>query len=398
MTTENATGDAPRLYQAVLTHLQTGLWNDIRNARTLAWMITGLLLSQRSTLPAWLPHIHSSATFAQSTERRCRRWLENPAIDCGSIYGPLVTRALRDWGQHTLILALDTSVLFEQFCLIRVSVLFRGRAVPLVSRVLEHQSAQVSTTQLLPVLAEVKGMLDFLGLHEVRLLADRGFCDTELMAWLRVCGWHYRIRIKSSLILAAPDGQRLCKVGEVRLSPRETRCFHNVTLTGRHFGPLHVALGRPTDGPEQWQVVSDEPSSIETFAEYGERFQIEEGFLDEKSGLFGLEDSKLRDAASLERLILVLAVATLLLVSEGIQIVQRGDRRVVDPHWQRALSYLKIGLRAVQYALSRGQEIFLRLTLQGEPDPESLSGRKRPHAAPQTTLEVGWQLVFRSPS
>ena len=398
MTTENAAGDAPRLYQAVLAQLQTGLWNDIRNARTLAWMVAGLLLSQRSFLPAWLPHIHSSATFAQSNERRLRRWLENPAIDPTTIYGPLVIRALRDWGGHTLILALDTSVLFEKFCLIRVSVLFRGRAVPLVSRVLEHPSAQVSTAQLLPVLAEVKGLLDFLGQPEVRLLADRGFCDTQLMAWLRVCGWHYRIRIKSSLILAAPDGQRLCKVGEVRLSPRETRCFHNVTLTGQHFGPVHVALGRPMDGPEQWQVVSDEPTSIETFAEYGERFQIEEGFLDEKSGLFGLEDSKLRDAASLERLILVLAVATLLLVSEGVQIVQRGDRRVVDPHWQRALSYLKIGLRAVQYALSRGQAVFLRLTLQGKPDPEPLSGRKRPHAVLQTTLEVGWQLVFRSPS
>lgn len=398
MKTENATGDAPRLYQAVLAHLQGGLWNDIRNARTLAWMVSGLLLSQRSTLAAWVPHIHSAATLAQSTERRVRRWLENPAIDCGSIYGPLVTHALRDWGGQTLILAMDTSVLFETFCLIRISVLFRGRAVPLVSHVLEHSSAQVSTAHLLPVLAEVKGMLNFLGLREVRLLADRGFCDTSLMAWLRVCGWHYRIRIKSSLILATPDGQRLCKVNEVKLAPRETRCFHNITLTGQHFGPVHIALGRPSDGPEQWQVVSDEPTSIKTFTEYGERFQIEEGFLDDKSSLFNLESSRLRDASSLERLILVLSVTTLLLVSEGMHTVQRGDRRRVDPHWHRALSYLKIGLRTVQYALSRGQGVFSRLSLQGGPDPEPPSERKRPHAAPQTLFEVGWQLVFRLPS
>lgn len=398
MRTENATGDAPRLYQAILPHLQHGPWNDVRNACTLAWMVTGVLLSQCPSLPAWLPHIHSRATFAQSTERRCRRWLENPAIDPGGIYGPLVTRALRHWGQSTLILALDTSMLFEKFCLIRVAVLFRGRAVPLVSQVIEHQSAQVSTAQLLPVLAEVKGLLDFLGIQDVRLLADRGFCDTELMTWFQLCGWHYRIRIKSSLIVAAPRGQRLCKVGEVRLSPRETRCFHNITLTGQHFGPVHVAVGRPTDGPEQWQVVSDEPTSIETFAEYGERFQIEEGFLDDKSGLFGLEDSRLRNAASLERLVLIISVATLLLVSEGLQVIQSGARRVIDPHWQRALSYLKIGLRAVQYALSRGQAVFTRLTLHGGPDPEPLGTRKRARPTPLTTLEVGWELVFRSPS
>ncbi len=398
MKNKNAAGDAPRLYQAILPHLHPALWNDVRNARTLAWMISGLVLSQSVSVPAWLPHIHSRAMVAQSTERRCSRWLENPAIDPGSIYGSLITRALQDWGSSTLTLALDTSVLFGSFCLIRIAVLYRGRAVSLVSRVLEHASAQVSTEQLLPVLAEVKGLLDFLGLHDVRLLADRGFCDTALMGWLRFCGWHFRIRIKSSLILASPDGHRVCTIGEIKLAARETRCFHNVTITGHRFGPVHVALGRPTDGPEQWQVASDEPTSLGTFAEYGERFQIEEGFLDDKSGLFGLEDSKLRDAASLERLILVISVATLLLVSEGLQIVQHGARRTVDPHWKRALSYLKLGLRGIQFALSRGLTVLTRLTLQGGADPASPGRRKKSQPSPVDALQCGWVLRFRSPS
>ena len=175
-------------------------------------------------------------------------------------------------------------------------------------------------------------MPDFLGLHEVRQQADRGFCDTDLISWLHVCRWHYRIRIKSSLILAAPDGQRLCKVSEIRLAARETRCFHNVTVTAQHFGLVHLALGRPTDSAEQWQVVSDEPTSIETLTEYGERFQIEDGFLDGRSGLFALESSRIRNAAGLERLIPTLSVAALLLVSEGLQVVVAGVRRVIDPH------------------------------------------------------------------
>ena len=396
MRNKNATGDAPRLYQAVLSHLQSCLWTDQRNAHTFAWMVTGLLFSQRASIPSWLPHVQSRANFAQSTERRIRRWLGNPAIDPISIYGPLITRALQDWGDQPLVVALDTSVLFERFCLIRIAVLFRGRAVPLATRVIEHSSAQVGIAHLLPLLAEVKGMLDCLGLHEVRLLADRGFCDTRLMAWLHACNWHYRIRIKSSLILVAPDGRRLCKVGEIRLAARETRCFHNVTITGQHFGPVHVAPGRPTDSLEQWQVVSDEPTSIETFTEYGERFQIEEGFLDDKSGLFALESSRIRDAAGLERLTLTLSVATLLLVSEGLQLVAAGARRAVDPHWTRALSYLKLGLRGMQYALSRGQAVFNRLTLVGETDPESPGLRNPTRSTPLATMQVGWELIFRS--
>ncbi|UQN09001.1 transposase [Deinococcus sp. QL22] len=356
MKTEDVTGDAPRLYQALLPHLHPALWNDVRNTRTLAWRVSGLVLSQSVSIPSWLPHIYSQATVAQTTERRCRRWLENPAIDPGSVDGPLITQALRDWGPHSLTLALDTSILFGRFCLIRVAV---------VPRVLEHASAQVSPEQLLPVLAEAKGLLDFLGLHDVRLLADRGCCDTALMGWLRVCGWHFRIRIKSNLILAAPDGQRVCTIGEIKLAVRETRFFHNVTLTGYRFGPVHVALGRLTDGPEQWQVVSDEPTGLGTFAASGERLQMEEGFLDDKSGLFGLENAKRRDAASLERLILVIAVATLLLVFEKLHIVQQGGRKTIDPHWNRALSSLKLGLRGCLFALSRGRAGLNRLTLQG---------------------------------
>ena len=396
MKNENVVGDAGRVYQAVRRYAEVLLWNDSRNADTFAWLITGLIQSQNSTLPEWISHRQSNAHFAQSRERQARRWLGNAKIDPVSIYGPLITSALRTWGEHRLVLALATSVLFEQFCLIRVAVLFRGRSVPLYSTVIEHASAQVSTARLLPVLAHVKGMLDFLGIGDVRLLADRGFCDVELMDWLWACGWHYRIRIKSSLILADPQGQRLCKVNEVKLAPRETRCFHNVTLTGQRFGPVHVVLGRPTDGPEQWQVVSDEPTGVETFAEYGERFQIEEGFLDDKSGLFGLEASRLRDAASLERLVLVISTATLFLVSEGLQMVEQGLRRRVDPHWRRALSYLKIGLRAVQYALGRGQAVFTRLGLHGGADPEPVGCRTPKQPDPRTAFDVGWTLVFRS--
>ena len=392
---ENVVGDAGRVYQAVRQYAERLLWNDSRNADTFAWLVTGLLQSQKSTLPEWISHRQSKAHFAQSRERQARRWLSNAKIDPVSIYGPLITSALRTWGEHRLVLALDTSVLHEKFCMIRVAVLFRGRAVPLYSTVIEHASAQVSTARLLPVLAHVKGMLDFLGMRDVRLLADRGFCDVELMDWLWACSWHYRIRIKSNIILADPQGQRLCKVNEVKLAPRETRYFHNVTLTGQRFGPVHVVLGRPTDGPEQWQVVSDEPTGVETFAEYGERFQIEEGFLDDKSGLFGLEASRLRDAASLERLVLVISTATLLLVSEGLRVVEQGLRRTVDAHWQRGLSYLKIGLRAVQYALARGQAVFTHLGLHGGADPEPVGCRTSKHPNPGIAFEVGWTLVFR---
>ncbi|WP_407542033.1 hypothetical protein Q0M94_17270 (plasmid) [Deinococcus radiomollis] len=92
---------------------------------------------------------------------------------------------------------------------------------------------------------------------------------------------------------------------------------------------------------------------------------------------------------------LVISTATLLLVSEGLQVVEWGLRRVVDPHWQRGLSYLKIGLRAVQYALERGHAGFTHIGLHGGADPEPVGCRTSKESDPQIAFDVGWTLVFR---
>src|SRR5437763_6825048 len=119
--------------------------------------------------------------------------------------------------------------------------------------------------------------------------------------------------------------------------------WHGVAMTDKHFGPVHLAVARPLGSEEYWYVISDEAADLKTFEEYGLRFDIEENFLDDKSNGFQLESSLIRSAEALERLCLVLAVTTLYLVWLGTFVVKHGKRRLVDPHWFRGLSYLKIG-------------------------------------------------------
>ena len=395
MKSELIVGDASRVYHSVLPHLLASLWTDVRNAQTCAWMVTGVLLARSSTPSDWVAGVLSKAQQAQSTERRFARWLNNEAIDPVGIYGPLVLRSLKSWGKSRLVLALDTSVLFEGWCWICVVIIYRGRAVPLSWRVIEHPSAQVSFTELAPLLADVQGMLEAQGVQDILLLADRGFADTTLMSWLKAAGWNYRIRIKANLKLYAPKGKLWCKVGEVALKPGEAKFYQGVYLTEAQFGPVHVAFAQPHDADDAWQVVSSEPTSLTTFEEYGWRFNIEEFFLDDKSGAFQLEDSHLRDAGKLERLLLVLALSLLMLVSQGTQIVAQGIRRTVDPHWQRGLSYLKIGWRSLNYALSRGLDLLTSLELLPGPDPEKIPPRKGDTRAGVFKLDTFWNLAFR---
>jgi len=357
----------PRLYSELVTLCgQPGQWRDVRHLQTLAWMVVGLIQAECVKLTAWIPFVQGRAQYAQSTQRRFRRWLAKQRIAVAPLYGPLIQQALQEWGTHTLYLALDTSMLWNQYCLIRLSVVYRGRAVPVVWEVIEHGSSSVPHAAYEALLAAVPPLLP--AESKVVFLADRGFADTELFAHLRRLGWHFRIRIKANFSILRP-GQPACKVEEFVLAPGRALCLHNVAITTEQFGPVSLALARHSSNGEYWSIVSDEPTGVQTFAEYGGRFTIEENFLDDKSNGFQLESSLVRDADALTRLCLVLAIATLYLVAQGTQVVAQQKRRWVDPHWLRGNSYLRIGWQWVKTALARGWELVATLHLSGSPDP-----------------------------
>lgn len=124
-------------------------------------------------------------------------------------------------------------------------------------------------------------------------------------------------------------------------------------------------------------ILSDEPTGPETLYEYGLRFHIEERFLDQKSNGFQWESSRLRDCFALQRLCFALAVATLALTCQGSTVVADGQRRRVDPHWQRGHSYARIGWDWLWYALARDLALLPRLTLTTAEDPERARASKR---------------------
>lgn len=370
--------NTPYLYNTLLDVLgQQSKWLDQRHRQTLAWMVMGLICSKTVSLGAWVPFVVTRARYAQSTVRRFSRWLNNNRIKPQTLYGPLIKQALINWVGKRVYIALDTSMLWNTYCMIRLSVIYRGRAVPLVWRVIEHGSAAVSLEAYQDLLDEANRLLPFAS--QVVFLADRGFADTQLMGYLRGMGWHFRIRIKSNFWIH-PSHLAPFQVGELALAPGHLRCWQDVEMTETHFGPVHLAVARPLGSDEYWYVISDEVAGLKTLEEYGLRFDIEENFLDDKSNGFQLEDSLIRSAQALDRLCFVLSITTLYLVSLGTAVVQQGKRRVVDPHWFRGASYFKIGWNWVLYALNRGYELYTTLYLSSEVDPEPAMASKKQDA------------------
>jgi Transposase DDE domain len=367
--------NTPYLYDTLVQVLrQHRNWLDLRHLKTLAWMMVGLIHSSSISLCAWAPFVVSRARYSQSTVRRFRRWLDNDKIEVHTLYGPLVQQALSGWGAKTLYVALDTSMLWNTYCMVRLSIIYRGRAVPLVWCVLEHGSAMVAYDVYQALLEKASTLVPCA--CKVVLLADRGFTDTELLRHLKRLGWHCRIRIKANFWIYWP-GHGGFQVRDIALGSGQARFWHDVLLTIKRYGPVHLAVARPLASDEYWYVISDELTDVQSLEEYGLRFDIEANFLDDKSNGFQLESSLIRSSEALERLCFVLAMTTLYLVSVGTAVVQQGNRRLVDPHWFRGLSYLKIGWKWVNYALSRGYELISRVSLSSAGDPEPAMASKK---------------------
>ncbi len=142
-----------------------------------------MICSECISLTKWGIYVRSRAQFAQSHQRRFSRWLHNSRINVQRIYSPLIAAALAKWNVSEMTLIEDTTMLWDEYCLIRLSIQYRGRAIPLVWRVLRHSSSSVGFEVYQGMLKRAARLVPT-GLS-VRFLADRGNASTKLMRYLR---------------------------------------------------------------------------------------------------------------------------------------------------------------------------------------------------------------------
>nr|WP_290228033.1 transposase [Trichocoleus desertorum] len=366
-----------RLYDALHDYLSQcqDLWRAVRHLQTLCWMMVGIIQSQQIHLNGFGVYVLSRATYAQSHQRRFRRWLSNRRIDVASMHQVLMAQALSQWSHERIYLSLDTTVLWNCFCLVWVGVVYRGRTLPIAWRVVAQSSSSVRLWTIQRVLRQSARLLPE-GVAVV-LLADRGFADGKLMKYLtQTLGWHFRIRIKSSFQFQLAG--RWHRVSSVRLQPGQAYFTPAVFLGKKKpYGNVYLAFAHDRAAAEDWVVVSDEPTTLQTFAQYRLRFQVEESFLDLKSNGFNLEASRLRDKFALTQLCGVMALTMLFLVLQGVQVVTSCQRRLVDTHWNRGMSYLKLGWNWIRLAITQQRKLSLFQFLSSAPDPHPAIASQR---------------------
>ncbi len=116
-----------------------------------------------------------------------------------AIWKVYVRAILAHVGEGRLYVALDTTSLWNEFCWIRIGLVYRGRALPLAWKIGRHRSTRVAFSVYKEVIRTAAEMIG--PEREVVLLADRGFCDLDQFRLLGELEWHWRIRIKNTFLV-----------------------------------------------------------------------------------------------------------------------------------------------------------------------------------------------------
>jgi hypothetical protein len=142
-------------------------------------------------------------------------------------------------------------------------------------------------------------------------------------------------------------------------------------MLGTAVGPVHLALACLLDQPDDpWFVASDEPTDARTDATSTVCASILKAVSVTKNrAAISSTSVNSRRPKRLSRLILILAMTTLHLTSLGVGVVGAEKRRFVDPHWERRMSYLKLGWRWRRQQDQRRWQAFPPFWLDPAPDP-----------------------------
>ena len=155
---------------------------------------------------------------------------------------------------------------------------------------------------------------------KARILADRGFGDRKLMAYLSELGFGYVIRFRGAIRVTAADGESRPAANWVGKKGR-ARKLRGAALTAAAHGVGAVVCVHDRKMKEAWCLAaSDADATARQIVNlYAKRWTIEPSFRDTKDLRFGMGLAALRigDPERRDRLLLLNAFAVLLLTLLG---------------------------------------------------------------------------------
>jgi hypothetical protein len=317
--------DAARLYQEIM-----GLINDMlpdllaENRITLAQMITGILQSKQVQFRKVAQKVNYRFK-KPSLEDKFRRFVRNPNIEVEVAYLPFarfIVSALSKC-QEQLVLMIDGSKVGGGCICLMVSILYKGRALPLCWLVYKGKKGHSSMETQLTLLKVIQSLLPS-DAPQVILLGDGEFDGSTVIDWMDTkTSWKYACR--TALDTKVFYQGKWVALQDLALQEGQEAFFEQVLFTeSGQVGPANIAAIWNKKENCHWFIVTNFETLDDTKKWYGKRFVIETLFSDIKGRGFNVDKTRLFKPDRVSRLLLAVAIADLFAVFLGVELIHSG--------------------------------------------------------------------------
>lgn len=229
---------------------------------------------------------------------------------------PLLRWIVRRWQGTHLALALDATTLGDCFAVLVISVVYRGCALPVAWVILPAGEKHAWRREWLRLLRLLHPAVP--STWTVLVLADRGRYARWLFQRIVRLGWHPFLRINKRGTFRPARSGHFWDVTTFVPQPNTSWAGQGTAFKTPESQLACTLLARWEEGHhDPWLILTDLPPDACDPSWYGLRMWIERGFKLTKRGGWHWQATRMTDPDRAARLWLVIAVATVWLVSVG---------------------------------------------------------------------------------
>lgn len=283
-----------------------------RNMNTLSAMMTGIILGKETQLPQIALNMPEDIKLP-STEKRFKRFLINEKVTAQTYFLPFIRSVLARLELEEMVLAIDGSLLGRGCVCLLISVIYKGRALPLVFTVVKGKKGHLPEAthvelvhQLRPLIPESTRRVIFLG--------DGEFDGTTLQQTLTGFGWKYVSRTSSNITVYVDGEPYPIEMLAAMLPKGHCKGMKGCRITRKQYGPVTVVAWWGDGQNEPIFLVTNFLSASKACDYYAMRFTIETFFSDQKSRGFRIDKSHLSSPQRLTRLMMASCLAYLWII------------------------------------------------------------------------------------
>ena len=334
-----------------------------QHLNTLTLLICGIVGAQHVQFDKLASHAPIRHRKNESLITRYRRFVKHKDITAEALWLPFARPLLQGLAQTPLTILLDGTTAGRGCVILMASVVYRGRAIPLLWTVVKGKKGHLPEQEHCALIRRLQELIP--PDATVTVLGDGEFDGAELQTTIRARNWEYVCRTATTILISVAN--RVFTVGDLPLARGEAVYMTDVRMTAKQYGPI-LLLG-------VWDAKHNQPIYLITsladpndaYERYRLRFRIECMFANHKSRGFRIDKSHLKAPERLARLVIASSLAYVWIhaaagfaqVHGWVEQFHRRDR--CD------LGLFQIGLRAIQYALREGFRVPVSFVLAIDP-------------------------------